>query len=80
VFAQSHVALPIAPDDPIYGAERPTDGKMIYLGRLEILGEQGVLQISRTVRERLRFNPFFSYLDGKTMGFLKLAPVAAPAP
>jgi hypothetical protein len=53
---------------------------MIYLGRLEIPGEQGVLQISWTVLERLRFNPFFSYLDAKTMRFLKLAPVAAPAP
>ena len=80
VFALSHVALPIAPQDPIYGAERPAGDKVVYLGRLELAGELGMLQIPPTAMVRLRFNPFFAELADRTTRFLGLAPVTAPTP
>lgn len=74
IFALSHVALPIAPDDPVYGAERPAAGTAVYLGRLQLAGELGMLQVPPTAMVRLRFNPFFEYLDARTIQFLGLAP------
>ena len=70
VFAMSHVAIPMPPDDPIYGATRPAARRAIYLGRVELLGEQGLLAISPNVLVRLRFNPFYPYVWERTTRFL----------
>lgn len=70
VFALSHVALPVPPDDPLYGATPPPRRKRLYLGRLELLGEQGLLATPPNALVRLRFNPFFSYLWQRTESFL----------
>jgi pimeloyl-ACP methyl ester carboxylesterase len=61
VFSLSHGALPISPDDPIYGAERPPGTDRVYLGNIELLGELGVLAMPANALIRLRFNPFFGY-------------------
>ena len=70
VFALSHVALPVPPEDPIYGATRPARRKTLYLGRLGLLGEQGLLATPPNALVRLRFNPFFSYVWQRTESFL----------
>ena len=70
VFSLSHLALPIAPEDPIYGAVRPSTDRALYLGRLELLGEQGLLAIPPNALVRLRFNPFFPYVWERTERFL----------
>jgi alpha-beta hydrolase superfamily lysophospholipase len=70
IFAMSHVSIPMPPDDPIYGATRPAGRGAIYLGRVELLGEQGLLTISPNVLVRLRFDPFFPYLWERTERFL----------
>jgi hypothetical protein len=70
VFSLSHVALPFAPDDPVYGAERPAKPALIFLGRLELLGERGVLAVSPSVLMRLRHNPFFAYVEKRVDEFL----------
>jgi alpha-beta hydrolase superfamily lysophospholipase len=72
VFALSHVALPVPPGDPIYGAERPAGSPSVYLGRVELLGEQGMLAVPMGALVRLRFNPFYSYLLSRTVQFLGL--------
>jgi alpha-beta hydrolase superfamily lysophospholipase len=63
VFSLSHVALPIAPDDPIYGLSAPAapDG-LPSLGALALRGERGVLAIAPVDQLRLRSNPFFGYV------------------
>lgn len=71
VFSLSHVALPFPPDDPIYGAKRPAQKNTIFLGRLELLGERGVLAVSPSVLLRLRHNPFYSYLNDRVERFLE---------
>jgi alpha-beta hydrolase superfamily lysophospholipase len=73
LFALSHVALPIPPDNPIYGAERPPDSPTVYLGRVELLGEQGMLAVPASALGRLRFNPFYSYVEERTERFLGLS-------
>jgi hypothetical protein len=42
IFSLSHVALPFPPDDPVYGAGPPKNGR-IHLGQPELLGERGFL-------------------------------------
>jgi hypothetical protein len=66
----SHVAVPVPPDDPIYGATAPSSRRAIYLGRLELLGEQGLLATPPNALVRLRFDPFFPYLWTRTERFL----------
>jgi hypothetical protein len=70
LFALSHVAVPVAPDDPIYGETAPRTRRTVFLGRLELLGEHGILAIPPAALERLRFDPFFPYLWQRTARFL----------
>ncbi|MGA8050310.1 MAG: alpha/beta fold hydrolase [Burkholderiales bacterium] len=63
IYSLSHLALPFAPDDPIYGydAQGP-NGRLRTLGNLELRGERNVLALSAADRLRLRSNPFHAYL------------------
>ena len=70
VYSLSHVALPIPPDDPLYGAVRPAQPRILYLGRPELLGERGFLSVPETDLIRLRYDPFFSYMERTIHGFL----------
>ena len=61
VFSMGHLAVPMPPDDPMYGLaprEAP-DGLAIPLGRGAPLGEAGALTIGLGQFARLRSNPFF---------------------
>ncbi len=60
VYSLSHVAVPFAPDDPIYGLARGVgrDG-LPSLGALALRGERGALAIAPADQLRLRANPFF---------------------
>ena len=70
VFSLSHVALPFPPDDPVYGAQKPANPVLIFLGRPELLGERGLLLVSPAVLMRLRHNPFFAYVEKRLDEFL----------
>jgi alpha-beta hydrolase superfamily lysophospholipase len=62
-YSLSHVALPFAIDDPIYGGEgRGRELGSVALGRLSPRGEKGVLIVPEEVLMRLTWNPFFPYL------------------
>jgi alpha-beta hydrolase superfamily lysophospholipase len=66
VFSLSHVALPFAIDDPVYGSE-PPDGpsRSIALGRLSPRGEKGVLTVPVETLMRIGWNPFLPYMLGR---------------
>ncbi len=63
LFSMSHVALPFATSDPVYGslAIETADGP-VALGLLSPRGERAVLTVPIDVLMRVTSNPFFPYL------------------
>jgi hypothetical protein len=59
------------PDDPLYGLPPPTDTSRVYLGNLAIQGERGFLRVPENWLPRLRFNPFYSYLEERAVGWIR---------
>jgi alpha-beta hydrolase superfamily lysophospholipase len=72
VFSLAHVALPFAPDDPLYGTEPPRQPDTLFLGNIAMRGENGVLQLTPATMLRLRWNPFYEHLEERTTKFLGL--------
>jgi alpha-beta hydrolase superfamily lysophospholipase len=66
IYSLSHVALPFAPDDPVYGLQvQGPAGPLRTLGNLELRGERNVMVVPAAERLRLRSNPFHAYLLGR---------------
>jgi len=63
VFSLSHLALPVAADDALYGAASE-------IGTAAPRGERGVLAQPLEDLLRLRWNPFFAYLAWRVTAFL----------
>ncbi|MBW2417175.1 MAG: alpha/beta fold hydrolase [Deltaproteobacteria bacterium] len=79
VFSLSHVAIPFAPDDPLYGVDAAeSEVPLLSLGRFEPRGESGVLVVSAGYFARLRHNPFFDYMAGRIVDTYAPAPIASP--
>ena len=70
VFSLSHVALPFPPDDPLYGYDVPRTERHVQLGRLEVRGENGVLNVPNWLLTRQRSNPFHGYLVARVERWL----------
>ena len=70
VVSLSHVALPIPSDDPLYGQQPPTDDELVFLGDMAIKGERGLLKIPESWLLRLRYNPFYAYLQTRVLQWL----------
>lgn len=58
VYSLSHIALPVAPEDPLFGPDGP-------IGSASPRGEKGVLTVPEDQFMRLSYNPFFPYLREK---------------
>ncbi len=75
VYSLAHVALPFPPDDPVYGGPEAGPSPGIQIGNVALRGEKGVLVISGEDMLRLRWNPFHSYIEQRTLEALdQLAP------
>jgi alpha-beta hydrolase superfamily lysophospholipase len=70
IYSLTHVALPFTPEDPVYGGPDATTSPGIHLGDLAMRGERGVLRISPAATMRLRYNPFYAYLEQSTLEFI----------
>jgi hypothetical protein len=70
VVSQSHVSLPFSPDDPLYGQRAPENESFLFLGQMAIQGERGLLQIPTDWILRLRYNPFYDFLESKTVEWM----------
>ena len=68
VYSLSHVALPFPPDDPIYGRGTPDHPT---LGGIELRGEQNLLAVPPAQLLRLRYDPFYDYLERQVLEFLQ---------
>ena len=72
VFSLGHVALPIPPDDPVYGLDPPPDAVPRYpLGAFPGRGEGGALLVPLDAFARLRCNPFFSVIRSRIIASLE---------
>jgi len=72
LYSLSHVALPFPMNDPLYGMIDSDDHSRIQLGNMDLRGERGVLQIPAEDMLRLRWNPFYSYLERRLLEFVRL--------
>jgi alpha-beta hydrolase superfamily lysophospholipase len=70
VISLSHVALPFAPTDPLYGEFPPENTNELYLGQISIRGERGLLKLSSDWLLRLRYNPFYSVLETRVLDWV----------
>lgn len=71
VISLSHVALPIPPDDPLYGQRQPDNEDLLFLGQMAIQGERGLLKLPSDWLLRLRYNPFYAFLEARTLDWLE---------
>jgi alpha-beta hydrolase superfamily lysophospholipase len=76
VYSLSHLAVPFPPDDAHYGAAKPKSLEGIYLGHPQLLGERGLLAIPASGLMRLRFNPFFAYMEQRVLDVVQAKPAA----
>lgn len=67
IYSLTHVALPFPPDDPLYGESSNSNSPGIHLGDIAMRGERGVLHIPPGEMLRLRWNPFYSFLEEKIL-------------
>jgi len=67
VVSLSHIALSFPPDDPLYGQRPPPDDELVFLGDLAIKGEQGLLKLPPEWLLRMRYNPFYTYLQKRVL-------------
>jgi len=72
VYSLAHVALPFPPQDPLYGGHPLEKSPGIRLGDMALRGERGVLQIPASEMLRLRWNPFYPYVEERVLAFLGL--------
>ena len=65
VYSLTHVAVPFSPDDTVYGSNENVNSfyQGLPLGRLQPRGETDLLTASLSQLMRLRYNPFFGYLE-----------------
>lgn len=73
VISLSHVALPFEPDDPIYGQRPPENDDMLFLGQMAIQGERGLLNFPADWLLRLRHNPFYAFLQQRSLEWIDAA-------
>jgi len=71
VISLSHVALPIPPDDPLYGQRPPDNDQTLFLGEMAIRGERGMFALSSDWLLRMRYNPFYAYLETTALDWAK---------
>ena len=70
VISLSHVALPFPPDDPLYGQRPAGNDDVLFLGEMAIQGERGLLKIPADWLLRLRYNPFYDYLEQQVIDWV----------
>ena len=73
VLSLGHVALPFAPDDPVYGLEPAPSGRPEHpLGSLALRGEAGTLVVPLGNLARLRSNPFFPVIRDRIVAAVEV--------
>lgn len=72
LFSLSHIAIPVPPDDPVYGhGDTQSPSGRLSLGALSPRGEIAVLSLDTALLLRLRYNPFYSLVQAEVAQFMK---------
>ncbi|HSN70631.1 MAG TPA: alpha/beta hydrolase [Steroidobacteraceae bacterium] len=80
IFSLSHLAIPIPPDDPLYGTQPDPQHRTEFglnLGALDARGERGALIVDQDFLTRLPSNPFFPYLLARIEDGIEALPVGS---
>jgi alpha-beta hydrolase superfamily lysophospholipase len=72
IHSLSHVALPFPKSDPLYGENSSAENPGLHLGNIALQGERGVLKVPATAMLRLRWNPFYPYIERRVLDFVSL--------
>lgn len=64
IYSLSHIALPFKENDPLYG-RRDLLSNRLNLGDIPLRGERGLLTISPNEIIRLKWNPFYPFMEDK---------------
>ncbi len=72
IISLSHVALPFPPDDPLYGRTPPAEENKLFLGQMAIQGERDLLKIPYSFLVRIRYNPFYPFLETRVLEWFGL--------
>jgi alpha-beta hydrolase superfamily lysophospholipase len=66
----SHIAIPIPPDDTIYGSASATNNSGLPLGSLSMRAEPSALMIPNSAFIRCRYNPFYNFMEDRVIAWL----------
>ena len=67
VLSLSHVALPFPPNDLLYGEAVYRVEDRVHLGENLVQGERNLLTIPASFLLRLRYNPFYDYVERRSL-------------
>ena len=68
IFSLSHIAIPFPEHDNLYGAVGPNaSNNYINIGTFSPRGERGILTVPINILMRLRYNPFFGYIEQRIL-------------
>lgn len=70
VVSLSHLAVPIPPEDPIYGTQEATAASGLPLGTLTMRTEPSALLIANSLFFRCRNNPFYHFMEDHAVRWL----------
>ena len=72
IFSLSHVAIPFPKNDAVYGTSTDnTSIKYFNLGTLSPRGEHGILTVPIHMLMRLRYNPFYDYMEQRILDVIE---------
>jgi alpha-beta hydrolase superfamily lysophospholipase len=71
IVSLSHLAVPIPPEDPIYGTKEATEPTGLSLGTLSVRTEPGALLINNALFSRCRYNPFYAFTEDRIIRWLE---------
>ena len=70
VVSLSHIAVPIPPQDRIYGTRESTSNTGLSLGSVRIRAEPSALLLSGSLFVRCRHNPFYKFMEDRVVSWL----------
>ena len=70
VVSLSHIAVPIPPEDRVYGSADATATTGLSLGTLSLRAEPSALMLSGALFVRCRHNPFYHFMEDRVVRWL----------